>query len=194
MTVIKLDGQPSAAARAALEPYAEQLYANQGLHLVAVVEMAHLERTEPAPDAQRERTVRVRITGMEVARGEQERALREAQRALHLHRTAYGSLTEHGDVELSQRTLELTAGELHAVEAARLRAAALNWQGYLTKLLGRSGGLSKAEVLHEVDLAARGLAAALHLADDDDGREQPASVYEDDPPRERLPYKDSDDG
>lgn len=189
MTIIKLDGQPAASARAALEPYAEALYADQGMHLVGVIELTHLERTEPAPDAQRERTVRLRITGMEVARGEQEHALREAQRALHLHRTAYGSLTEHGDVELSQRTLELTAERLHAVEAARLRTAAVHWHDYLRRLLSRADAFSKAEVLHEVDLVARGLSAALALPADDESAAP--SVYE--PPEERLPYKDAPD-
>src|SRR5258705_12591698 len=109
---------PPPAGDAPAHP-ARQLYARPGARLVGILELAHVERSQPAPDTDIEPCVKVRITALEVGREEQEHHLREAMRALYLHRTASGTIDETGEVELSGRTLELTGGVLHAVEAAR---------------------------------------------------------------------------
>lgn len=167
MTTLKIDGKPATAARDGIESYVGQLYASPGMRLVGVIELEHVERTEPAPGADREASVRVRMSALEIANPEQENAIREALRALHLHRTAYGKLTEDGDIELAQSTLERCAGMLHAIEAARLRAAVSHWQLY-TQRVQSLHDASVTELLHELRTIADGLTAALRATELDD--------------------------
>lgn len=168
MTVIKLNGAPSTGARLALEPLAASLYANRSMRIMGVIELAHDERTEPGPDSSKEQVVKLRITQLEIAAGEQEEVLREAQRALYLHRTAGGTVTDQFEVELSDRTLELTVGRLHAVEAARMRTAFTHWQAYIRRVLAVDN-ISVSEMRHELDTVAAGLSAVLRAGWDDDG-------------------------
>jgi hypothetical protein len=171
VTVIKLDSKPATSARLALEPLAAALYATPGMRIVGVIELAHLERTQPAPESDKEPSVKLRITGLEIAGPEQEDVLREAQRALFVHRTAYGTLNDSLDVELSERTLELLGGQLHALEAARLRTSVTHWQAYIRRVLSIAE-VTTAEMRHELDQVADGLAAVLRMGrgdgDDDD--------------------------
>lgn len=164
MTVIKIEGKLGANAAASLERLAGPLYNTPGMRIVGVVELAHVERTQPAPDEDKDAVVRLAIKGLEIGREEQEHALRRALRALFLHRTAQGTLDDHGDVDLSQRTLDLLAGELHATEAARLRAALGHWQAYARQMLGRDA--TKAQQREDLATLADGLAAALALGGD----------------------------
>jgi hypothetical protein len=160
VTVIKLDSKMATNARDAIDPLAGRLYANRGARVLGVVELAHIERTEPAPDADKEASVKLRIVHLEVAGDEQEEHVREALRALYLQRTARGTLDESGEVRLSERTLELTAGLLHAVDLARLRVAVGHWAEYLRRVRSQDK-LTASEIRHELDTIGDGLQAAL---------------------------------
>lgn len=159
---LKLDSKSSTAAEDVLAQHARPLYDRPGARIVGVVELAHIERTQPAPDADAEASVKVRITALEVGRDEQEHHLREAMRALYLHRTARGTIDEAGEVELSDRTIELTGGVLHAVEAARLRTVARHWGEYARAVTKTNKPLSSSELLRELAAIADGLDAAVY--------------------------------
>jgi hypothetical protein len=169
VTIAKIEGKPAAAAAAGLEPWVAPLYATPSKRVIGVVELAHVLRTQPAPDADKEAEVRLRITHLEIARPEQEDALRQALLALHLHRTAYGTLNEDGELQLSESTLSLTAGQLHALEAARLRAAVAHWYSQCRRVLAVPE-ITVSEMRHELDTIADGLAAVLAATSNgDDG-------------------------
>lgn len=165
MTVLKIDGKPASAARDGIESYIGQLYATPGKRLLGVIELEHVERTEPAPGADREASVRVRMSALEIANPDQEDTLRQALAALHLHRTAYGKLTEDGDVELANSTLERCAGMLHAIESSRLRTAVTHWQQY-ARGVHMLANPSVTELRNELQTIADGLAAVLHAAEE----------------------------
>lgn len=160
MTTLKLDSKMTTAAKAAIEPLIGQLYATPGMHIIGIVELAHVDRLQVAPGGDKEEFVKTRIVALEVANEKQEDALRQAMAALHLHRTAYGTVTEDADVELSERTLELTGNLLHAIEAARLRSAALHWEQYARRVLAVKEPTTT-ELLHELAAIADGLGAAI---------------------------------
>lgn len=164
MTTLKIDGKPTSSARDGIEAYIGQLYATPGKRLLGVIELQRVERVEPDPGADSEASVKVRMSALEIANPEQEETLREALRALHLHRTAYGKLTEDGDVELAEHTLERTAGMLHAVESARYRVAVSHWREYLSSVLGIQNP-SVTELQHELTTIRDGLAAVLRATE-----------------------------
>ncbi|MDG9703740.1 hypothetical protein [Streptomyces sp. DH37] len=170
MPRIKLDSQVGTAAAEALEPYVPLLYARQGMRIVFIAEMAHLERTQPAPDSAKAPSVKARITHLEVPNAEQEGAIREAMRALYLQRTAAGTFQEDGQLELSEETLRLTGGLLHAIEVARLRAGLAHWASYARRVV-QGPDLTVSEMKHELDTIVGGLEATLNAArrDDDSG-------------------------
>lgn len=157
---LKLDSKMATAPEDVLGQLAHQLYDRPGARIVGVVELAHVERTQPAPDTDAESSVKMRITALEVGREEQEHHLREAMRALFLHRTARGTIDEAGEVELSDRTIELTGGVLHAVEAARLRAVVRHWGEYARAVSRSNRPLTVTELLHEITTISDGLDAA----------------------------------
>lgn len=164
MTALKIDGKPTSSARAGIEGYIPALYASPGKRVVGVIELEHVERTEPAPGADREPSVKVRMSALEIANPEQEDQVRAALRALYLHRTAAGKLTEDGEVELSEQTLERCAGLLHAIEAARLRAVVGHFRTYIASAL-RVENPSVTELQHELATVGDGLAAALRATE-----------------------------
>ena len=90
MTTLKIQGKLSTAAGTALEPHIDRFYRRSGMRALAVVELAHTLRTEPAKDADQDRSVTMRITAAEVPIGDNEEVLREVMRALFLVRTATG--------------------------------------------------------------------------------------------------------
>lgn len=161
MTTAKLDSKMAVAAALALEPYIQPLYNTPGRRVVGVIELAHIERTEPAPAFDREPSVKVRMTALELANAEQEHTLREVMRALWLHRTAAGTLTEDGEVELTGETLALAGGQLHAIEAARLRAVLAHWVRYIAEVQARPR-LSAIDMRQELHTVADGLRVALN--------------------------------
>lgn len=164
MTQIKIQGKLPAVAADALEPYKGVLYANNAKRIVGVIELAHAEKTEPAPDVDKEPSVTLRVTHLEIANPDQEGALREAQRALYLHRSASGTLDEQGELVLSRGTLERTAGLLGAIETARLRAGLQHWAEYAARLTTQVN-LTAVEIRHELDAIRDGMWATLRAAD-----------------------------
>lgn len=158
MTVIKLASKLGGNATVSLSELTGPLYNNPGLRLVGVVELAHVERTQPAPDEDKEATVTVAVKHIEIARGDQEDHLRTAMAALHRQRTAVGTLDDEMEVTLSERTVERCAGVLDAVEAARLRAALLAHSDYIHRVL--LGDMTLTQAKEELRTVQRGLEAA----------------------------------
>lgn len=170
MTQLKFDARVSASAQEALEPHVRPMYDQPGSRRMAIVEFAHIERMEPAPGTEKEPSVKVRIVGLELPTREQEGAVREAQRFLHLQRTARGTLDDEGQLELSESTLRLTGGMLAYLETARLRAGLAHWREYAQRIV-HGPDLTVTEVRHEMQALAEGLSAVLNTATDhgDDG-------------------------
>lgn len=165
MTTLKITGKPTAAAQQALQPHVQRLYDAPGLRIMAVVELAHMERLQPAPGADKDASVGVKITACEVPNRDQEGAIREVQRALYLQRTATGTLDEAGGVVLDDGTLKSAAGLVHAIEVARLRAGLQHWDGYIRRVVSAADKLTQTEIAHELQAVADGLHAVLASAD-----------------------------
>ncbi|MEU1596157.1 hypothetical protein ABZ468_25690 [Streptomyces sp. NPDC005708] len=165
MTQLKFDARVSASAQEALEPHVRPLYGQPGGHRLALIEFAHIERTEPAPGTEKEASVKVRITHLEVPNREQEDAVREALRFLHLQRTARGTFDDDGQMELTDSTLRLTGGHLAWIESARLRAGLAHWQEYAQRL-AHQNDLTLSEIRAELKALTDGLTAVLNTARD----------------------------
>lgn len=120
----------------AIESQIGKLRTKPGCRLVGVVEIERYQVNQP-DDAETEPTVLLRLSQLELARStDQDSLLRNAMMALNLHRTAGGTLTEDGDVELAQNTLDKLPELVSTHESARLRAA-------FEYLVDRITGLSK---------------------------------------------------
>jgi hypothetical protein len=163
VTKLKFDTAPSGNAIAAMQDLAGVLAAKPGMRIVGVCELAHVERVEPAPGEDKETVVKLRVTQLEVARGEQENHVRQCMAALHRHRTATGKLGEDMEVELSERTIELTAGVLDQVEAARLRAGIEGHADYIRRVL--AGDLTPTQLREELRTVQQGLGSLLRWTD-----------------------------
>lgn len=158
MTILKLQGKPSTVAMAALAPHIARLYAHTGIRCMAVVELAHIERTEPAPESDKDASVTLRISHLEMPAPDQEGVLREVQRALYLQRTATGKLDEDNEVALSRQTLDDAAGMVQAIAVARYTAGVRHWEDY-TRRVAANDKATVTELHHELDLIAEGLRA-----------------------------------
>lgn len=165
MTQLKFDPKVSASAQDALESHVRPVYDQPGARRLFIGEFAHIERTEPAPGTEKEPSVKVRITHLELPNREQEGAIREALRFLHLQRTARGTFDDDGQLELSDSTLRLTGGMLAYIETARLRAGLEHWREYARRLV-HGPDLTVTEVRHEMQALADGLTAVLDTARD----------------------------
>jgi len=107
----------------AIDAQMPRLRAQPGCRVVGIVEVERYQLNKP-DDADADPTVLLRLSQLELAKGaDQEAQLRLAMQALHLHRTAGGTLTEDGDVELAQNTLDNLGDKVSVYESARLRAA-----------------------------------------------------------------------
>lgn len=168
MTDLKIDGKPTSGAAQALENHVTRLFDRPGISIMCVVELRSDTRLIPAPGSDKKQAVTVKIVGCEVANLEQEGALREAQRALYLHRTATGKLDEEGEVTLSDETMRMTGGLLNAIETARLRAGLLQWAAFASQVVGSAHKLSGSEMAHEMDAIATGLRALLGAVERED--------------------------
>lgn len=166
MTSLRFDAKVSASAQEALEAHVRPVYDLPGARRLFVGEFAHTERTQPAPGSEKEPTVKVRIVSLELPNQEQEGAVREALRFLHLQRTARGTLDDDGQLELDESTLRLTGGQLAWIETARLRAALGHWAVYARRVV-QGPDLTMSEVRHELQAVADGLTAALDATRDD---------------------------
>jgi hypothetical protein len=157
---IKIDTKLSARASAGLGPHADALYEHLGGRAVAVVELAAMERNEVADEEDKEPYVKLRLTAIEVAGGEQEQIIRGVLRSLYTIRTAEGTLTDEQQVELSKETLRLAADSAVNIEAARLRVALLEWARY-ARQASTTTRMTAIEALHELEIIAKGLQEAL---------------------------------
>lgn len=165
-TDIKLESKFSVGAADALYDHARPLYDRLGATRVGIVELRSSERVTPGPEEDKTPSVKLRIVGLEIAGPDQEGAVREAQRALHLQRTAMGTLNEDGQIDLTRETIRLTGGLLADLETARLRAALQHWATEARKVV-HSRTLLDGEIRHELDRIAEGMDAALHPARQD---------------------------
>lgn len=170
MTQLKFDARVSASAQEALESHVRPMYDLPGSRRMAIIEFAAIERTEPAPGTEKEPSVKVRIVGLELPNKEQEPAIREAQRFLHLQRTAHGTFDGDGQLELSDSTLRLTGGMLAYLETARLRAGLSHWRDYANRMV-HGPELTLSEVRNEMQAMAEGLTAVLNTARHHDSEE-----------------------
>lgn len=115
--------RPRTAIAEPIESQIARLRANPGCRVVGIVEIERYREIRD-DDAEVDPTVVLRMSALELAKGaDQEAQLRLAMQALHLHRTAGGTLTEDGDVELAQKTLDNLGDKVSVYESARLRAA-----------------------------------------------------------------------
>jgi hypothetical protein len=158
MPQVKFATKPGSGAEASLEPYAASLYARNGARFAAVAELHVIERVEPAPDSEGRASVKLAVSALEIANVDQEPAVREALAALYMIRTADGTLTGEHDVELSERTLAQTGGEVTAVEASRLRLVVRHWATYAGKALDDAETVSA--LREELKTIREGLRAA----------------------------------
>ncbi|MFG2976252.1 hypothetical protein ACGFYY_25130 [Streptomyces sp. NPDC048331] len=93
---VKLDSKILTDVAEALEPHADQMFKQRKGRWIAVVELAHVERTEPGPDEEKNPTVKLRVTDLEIAAGAvYEDEVRRLMRELYQRRTADGTLDEH---------------------------------------------------------------------------------------------------
>jgi hypothetical protein len=144
----------------ALEPHVQRIYGRPGLRVMAVIELAHVERTQPAPDADKDASVTMRITQLEVPAPDQEDSLREVQRSLYLQRTATGTLDEAGQLELAKQTIKDAGGIVGHIAVARMSAGINHWRGYLARVQANDQ-LTIGELRHELDALSEGLAGLI---------------------------------
>lgn len=161
MTAVKLVNKLATHASQALEPHVPGMYGNLGKRIVGIVEIASVERSQAAPDEDKEASVTLQIKHMEVAGVEQEDTVRQALRALHTQRTAYGTLNEADEIALSETTLRACAGQINAIEAARLHIAVEKWGEYASAIL-HNGKLTASDLRQELRTLADGLRATIH--------------------------------
>lgn len=147
---LKLASAMAANALEAVEDLIQPIYGRPGMRMLAVVELAHVERTQPAPDEDKEASVTVGVKHLEVARGDQAEALRKAMRALYVQRTARGTLDEQLDeLQLSKDTLTGVGDDLALKETARLRAAMQLHADTLQRL--RIGSFTEKDLRKQLD-------------------------------------------
>lgn len=157
---IKLASAMAQHGQEALGRHANALFATLGSHRVVIAELVAVERTQVAPDEAKAAVVTVQIKNLEVAGEEQEDAVRQAMRALHTQRTAFGTLNEDQEVELAETTLQRCAGELNAIEAARLHVAIDKWGDY-ARSASTAKDLTVSELRHELGIIADALRATI---------------------------------
>lgn len=164
MTKVKLDGSVGGSAASAIEEWIPTLYHRPGIRVVGLVELVHVERTQPAPDSDKEPVVRMRISSLELAGRDQEAAVRNALRALYVQRTASGTLDAAGEVELSKGTLKDLTEEVTFREVCRLRAGLEQWEARARRAAGTGKDLTAGEFRHELRAVAEGLQVLLDRA------------------------------
>lgn len=161
MTKLKIQGQPGAAAQSALEPHIARIYAKPGIRVLGVLELKHEERSQAAPESDKQDSVTMKITHLEIPTRDQEGVLREALRTLYLQRTAHGTLDEDGQLTLDEKALELATGQLSLIDSASMRAAMQHWAEYGSRV-NATVKLTETELRHELGNIIDGLRAALN--------------------------------
>ncbi|MEV4158988.1 hypothetical protein [Nonomuraea dietziae] len=103
MADVKLDAKVLAKVAEALEEHTTTMFDRLGSRWVAVVELQAVERSEPADDEKPD-TVKLRITELELATGENARHVRDVLAALYRLRTTAGTLDEDSSAARILRT------------------------------------------------------------------------------------------
>ncbi|MEU8756261.1 hypothetical protein AB0C88_37815 [Streptomyces chartreusis] len=99
---VKFDSKVLTDVAEALEPFATEMFKQRQGRWMAVVEFGHVERTEPGPDEDKNPTVKIRVTSIEVAGDEVTRGrLRGVQREMYDRRTSGGTLFEQHDEDVA---------------------------------------------------------------------------------------------
>lgn len=163
---LKLASTMSANAIEAVEDLVQPIYSKPGMRVLAVVELAHTERTQPAPEEDKEASVTIGVKHLEIARGDQAEPLRKAMRALYVQRTARGTLDEQLDeIKLSQDTLDGVGDDLALAETARLRAAMKLHADTLQRL--RIGSFTEKDLRKQLDKLYNLVTTALQWSGDE---------------------------
>ena len=93
---VKFDSKVLTDVAEALEPFAEEMFKQRRGRWMAVVEVSHVERSEPGPDEDKQPSVKIRVTSVEVAGDEVSAGrLRSVQREMYERRTSDGTLFQH---------------------------------------------------------------------------------------------------
>lgn len=99
---VKFDSKVLTDVAEALEPHATEMFKQRRGRWMAVVELPHVERVEPGPDEDKQPTVKVRVTSIEVAADEITGGrLRGLQREMYDRRTSGGTLFAEQDDEVA---------------------------------------------------------------------------------------------
>jgi hypothetical protein len=97
---VKFDSKVLTDVAEALEPFATEMFKQRQGRWMAVVEFGHVERNEPGPDEDKNPTVKIRVTTIEVAADEITRGrLRGLQREMYDRRTSGGTLFEEDEAQ-----------------------------------------------------------------------------------------------
>ena len=156
----KIAGAVAHDAQEALTLHAAAMYATLGKRIIVIAELASSERTQVAPDEEKDVSVTLQIKQLEVAAAELEDPVRKAMEALYTQRTAYGTLNEDQAIELSTTTLDRVAGDISLTEAARLHAGVDHWLDYTRR--ARSSKLTAEAFRKELAVIADGLHTLLY--------------------------------
>lgn len=99
---VKFDSKILTDVAEALEPHSTEMFQQRRGRWMAVVELAHVERTEPGPDEDKQPTVKLRVTSIEVAADEITGGrLRGVQREMYDRRTSGGTLFQRDEDEVA---------------------------------------------------------------------------------------------
>lgn len=92
---VKFDSKVLTDPAEALEPFASEMFKQRRGHWMAIVQLSHVERTEPGPDEDKDPSVKIRVTQIEVA-GDAitDERLRQLLRSMYERRTSDGTLDE----------------------------------------------------------------------------------------------------
>jgi hypothetical protein len=97
---VKFDSKVLTDVTEALEPLATEMFQQRRGRWMAVVDLSHVERSEPGPDEEKNPTVKVRVTSIEVAADEITGGrLRGLQREMYDRRTSGGTLFEGDEAQ-----------------------------------------------------------------------------------------------
>ncbi|MFF5842161.1 hypothetical protein ACFY74_11910 [Streptomyces massasporeus] len=103
MPDVKFDSKVLEDVKDALSDHSLEMFRQRKGRWMAVVELAHAERTEPGPDEDKFPSVKVRIVGIEVAPDDfSDERLRELQRGLYRLRTKGGTLDAELDPDVTR--------------------------------------------------------------------------------------------
>ncbi|MCX4703912.1 hypothetical protein [Streptomyces sp. NBC_01373] len=99
---VKFDSKVLTDVAEALEPLAAEMFKQRRGRWMAVVELSHVERTEPGPDEDKNPAVKIRVTSIEVAADEITGGrLRGLQREMYDRRTSGGTLFQQHDSDVA---------------------------------------------------------------------------------------------